>query len=376
MSEVYSYERYHRQMILPGFGEEGQQKLLNAKVFVVGAGGLGCPVLQYLTAAGVGTIGIADDDLVALSNLHRQVLYSVNDIGLSKAERATEILRQLNPEITTIPYNERITTQNALTLFDLFDIIIDGTDNFAARYMINDACVLLKKPLVYGAVSQFEGQVSVFANQNDDDANYRDIFPDPPKEGEVPNCADAGVLGVLPGIVGTMMASETIKMITGLGASLANQLLTYNALTNQVYQFSLSTRREVSSQIPKTVSEFLNTDYEWLCSSTAANEEIDTETFNGLIEKGNVDVIDVREPHELPKADEFPNIKIPLAQLTTDHEIIGSDSVVTFCQTGSRSLKAVKILKSIFGQDKKIYSLRGGILEWKSKIKQHERKKT
>jgi sulfur-carrier protein adenylyltransferase/sulfurtransferase len=376
MNETSLYERYHRQTILPGFGTEGQQKLLSAKVCVVGAGGLGCPVLQYLTAAGVGTIGIVDDDSVALSNLHRQVLYSVNDIGLSKAERAAEILLQLNTEITIVPYNKRITTQNALALFELFDIIIDGTDNFAARYMINDACVLLKKPLVYGAVSQFEGQVSVFKNGNDDDANYRDIFPNPPREDEVLNCAEAGVLGVLPGIVGAMMASETIKMITGLGASLANQLLTYNALTNQVYQFNLSASKENSLQVPKTTSEFLDTDYEWLCSSLGSNEEIDAETFNVLIEKGDVDVIDVREIHELPSVNEFPNIKIPMAQLISNHDVITSASVIVFCQTGSRSLQAAKILKSIFGEDKKIYSLRGGVLEWKSKIEYYERKKT
>ena len=148
-------------MILPGFGEEGQQKLLKAKVLVIGAGGLGCPALQYLAAAGIGTIGIVDDDVVALNNLHRQVLYSVNDIGLSKAERATHSLKQLNPGIKIIPYNERLTVQNALILFDEFDIVIDGTDNFSTRYMINDACVLLNKPLVYGAISQFEGQVSI-----------------------------------------------------------------------------------------------------------------------------------------------------------------------------------------------------------------------
>src|SRR4029079_9591400 len=151
MSDQNLYERYHRQIILPEFGEEGQQKLLKAKILVIGAGGLGCPALQYLTAAGVGTIGVIDDDVVALNNLHRQVLYSVNDIGFSKAERAAEILRQLNPGIKIIPYNERLTTQNALTLLDEFDIIMDGSDNFATRYMINDACVLLKKPLVYGA---------------------------------------------------------------------------------------------------------------------------------------------------------------------------------------------------------------------------------
>jgi sulfur-carrier protein adenylyltransferase/sulfurtransferase len=365
MSNANSYERYHRQTILPGFGEKGQQKLLKAKVLVVGAGGLGCPVLQYLTAAGIGTIGVADDDVVALNNLHRQVLYSVNDIGLSKAERAADILCHLNPEIKIIPYNERLTTRNALLLFGLFDIIIDGTDNFPTRYMINDACVLLKKPLVYGAISQFEGQVSVFMNESDDDVSYRDIFPDPPKEGEILNCAEAGVLGVLPGIIGTMMANETIKIIMGIGASLANQLLTYNALTNEVYQFSLSARSGTRALVPENRSKFLNTDYEWLCASSVTNEEIDAKTFNDLIEKGNVDVIDVRETYELPEANEFQNIKIPLAQLANNTDDIRSDAVITFCQTGNRSLQAAKILKGIFGGKKKIYSLRGGILGWK-----------
>jgi adenylyltransferase/sulfurtransferase len=238
MNDQKLYERYHRQIILPEFGEIGQQKLLKAKVLVIGAGGLGCPALQYLTAAGIGTIGIVDDDVVSLNNLHRQVLYSVNDIGLSKAERAAHILEQLNPDINIIAYNERLENQNAITLFHDFDIVVDGTDNFSTRYMINDACVLLNKPLVYGAISLFEGQVSVFRNQNADDVNYRDIFPDPPKEGEVLNCAEAGVLGVLPGIIGTMMANETIKLLTGIGDSLINQLLTYNALNNQVYQLN------------------------------------------------------------------------------------------------------------------------------------------
>src|SRR6185503_14130502 len=193
MERKESYDRYQRQIILPGFGEESQQKLLKAKILVMGAGGLGCPVLQYLAAAGTGTIGIVDDDVVALNNLHRQVLYSVGDIGLSKAERAAYLLRQLNPEINIIPYNERLTVQNALTLITDFDIIVDGTDNFSTRYLINDACVLLNKPLVYGAISQFEGQVSVFnfrKNSNDEAVNYRDLFPDPPVEDEVLNCAD------------------------------------------------------------------------------------------------------------------------------------------------------------------------------------------
>lgn len=362
------YERYQRQIILPELGEEGQQKLLAAKVLVVGAGGLGCPVLQYLAAAGIGTIGIVDDDIVALNNLHRQVLYSVNDIGLSKAERAADILSQLNPEINIRSYNERLTNENALIFFDEYDIIIDGTDNFSTRYMINDACVLLGKPLVYGAISQFEGQVAVFnVRQNGDvaSANYRDIFPQPPKEDEVLNCAEAGVLGILPGIIGTMMANETIKLITGVGEPLTNQLLTYNALSNQVYQLNITPGVETMSLIPKNEAEFLKTDYIWLCSSAFASAEISVNEFNSLIDNGGVDVIDVREPHEFPEANEFINKKIPLGQLAEHTNELRSETIIIFCQTGKRSLQAMKTLSGIFGDAKKIYSLKGGIIEWK-----------
>jgi len=369
MSDQNIYERYHRQIILPEFGEEAQQKLLKAKVLVIGAGGLGCPALQYLTAAGVGTIGIVDDDVVSLNNLHRQVLYSVNDIGLSKAERAANVLQQLNPEIKIIAYNERLTTQNALILIEDYDIIFDGTDNFSTRYMINDACVLLNKPLVYGAISQFEGQVSVFnpqpPNGSSEAVNYRDLFPNPPRDGEVLNCAEAGVLGVLPGIIGTMMANETIKLITGIGEPLINQLLTYNALNNQVYILNLSARKETRSLIPKNENEFLKTDYEWLCAAPVQQNEIDSEAFNKMIENGNVDVVDVRELHETPTVNEFDHIRIPLAQLADNSSVIRSGNVIAFCQSGKRSLQAAKILNGIFGDTKKVYSLRGGILQWK-----------
>jgi len=369
MSDQNLYERYHRQIILPEFGEVGQQKLLKAKVLVIGAGGLGCPALQYLTAAGVGTIAIIDDDVVALNNLHRQVLYSVNDIGLSKAKRAAHILQQLNPEIKIIAYNQRLATQNALTLIDDFDIIIDGTDNFSTRYMINDACVLLNKPLVYGAISQFEGQVSVFNPQplkgRNEAVNYRDLFPDPPRDGEVLNCAEAGVLGVLPGIIGTMMANETIKLITGIGEPLIDQLFTYNALNNQVYILNLSARKDTRSLIPKDKKEFLKIDYEWLCAAPVQQNEIDSDIFNRMMVKGNIDVIDVRELHEMPTVNEFNHIRIPLAQLGDNTSLIKSDTVIAFCQSGKRSLQAAKILSGIFGDSKKIYSLRGGIVEWK-----------
>jgi len=369
MSDQNLYERYHRQIILPEFGEEGQQKLLRAKVLVIGAGGLGCPALQYLAAAGIGTIGIVDDDVVALNNLHRQVLYSVNDIGVSKAERAKQILQQLNPDIKIISYDERLTTQNALVIIDEFDIVIDGTDNFSTRYMINDACVLLNTPLVYGAISQFEGQVSIFSTQkpegSNEAVNYRDLFPDPPKDGEVLNCAEAGVLGVLPGIIGTMMANETIKLITGIGEALINQLLTYNALNNQTFLLNLSARTETRSLLPKNEQEFLKTDYEWLCAAPVQQAELDPDTFNDMIANGTVDVVDVREPHEMPAVNEFRHIKIPLSQLGDNSSLIRSENVITFCQTGKRSLQAVKILSGIFGEKKKVYSLRGGIVEWK-----------
>jgi len=254
-------------------------------------------------------------------------------------------------------------------IFDEYDIIFDGTDNFSTRYMINDASVLLNKPLVYGAISQFEGQVSVFNPQplkgSDEAVNYRDLFPDPPQDGEVLNCAEAGVLGVLPGIIGTMMANETIKLITGIGEPLINQLLTYNALNNQVYILNLSARKETRSLIPENENEFLKTDYEWLCAAPVQQNEIDPEAFNIMIANGNVDVVDVRELHETPTVNEFDHIRIPLAQLADNSSVIRSGNVIAFCQSGKRSLQAAKILSGIFGDTKKVYSLRGGILQWK-----------
>jgi len=224
---------------------------------------------------------------------------------------------------------------------------------------------LLNKPLVYGAISQFEGQVSVFRNKKEEDVNYRDIFPDPPKDGEVLNCAEAGVLGVLPGIIGTMMANETIKLITSIGEPLIDQLFTYNALNNQVYILKLSARKETRSLIPKDKKEFLKIDYEWLCAAPVQQNEIDSDIFNRMMVKGNIDVIDVRELHEMPTVNEFNHIRVPLAQLADNTSLIKSDTVIAFCQSGKRSLQAAKILSGIFGNNKKIYSLRGGIVEWK-----------
>jgi len=371
MKENKIYDRYQRQIILPEFGEEGQQKLLNAKVLVIGAGGLGCPALQYLAAAGVGTLGIVDDDTVALNNLHRQVLYSVGDIGLSKAERAAEILSQLNPDINIIAFKERLTVENAMEIMQSFDIIIDGTDNFSTRYMINDACVLLGKPLVYAAISQFEGQVAVFCPHplkggSGSGVNYRDLFPEPPKDDEVLNCAEAGVLGILPGIIGTMQASETIKLITGIGTPLINSMWTYNALSNEVYQLKLSAKAQTRSLIPADEDAFKQMNYEWLCASTPTSFEIDSDKFDELLETGGIDIIDVRELHETPEVDEFDHRRIPMQQVETVARDLKSDTIVVFCQTGKRSKQAATLLSGIFGSSKKVYSLSGGIVNWKN----------
>ena len=362
------YERYQRQMILKNFGEAGQHKLLQAKVLVIGAGGLGCPALQYLAAAGVGTLGIVDDDTVALSNLHRQILFSLKDIGYNKAERAAAVLQQLNNEIKIIAFRERFTTQNALTIMEGFDIIIDGTDNFASRYLINDACLLMNKTLIYGAVSQYEGQVAVFnahtLQASEPAVNYRDLFPNPPKENEVLNCAEAGVLGVLPGIIGSMQANETIKLITGIGRPLINYLLTYNALNNQLYEIKLTAQKETALSMPKNKDEFLATEYDWLCAAEKNDYEINYAFFDELLAAGNVDVIDVREADEVPAVNEFFCQRIPLNKIEENIFMIKSNTVVTVCQSGNRSLLAAKTLAGIFGTSKKIYSLQGGINGW------------
>jgi sulfur-carrier protein adenylyltransferase/sulfurtransferase len=356
-------ERYDRQIKLKQLGDAGQQKLLHAKVLVVGAGGLGCPALQYLTATGIGTIGIVDNDSVALTNLHRQPLYSMDDIGCSKAEVATKKLKQLNPEISILTYNTRLDTSNALTIMEPFDIIIDGSDNFPTRYLVNDACVLLNKPLVYGAVSQVEGQAAVF-NYGQQSANYRDLFPQPPKEGEVLNCAEAGVLGVLPGIIGTMLANETIKLITGMGKPLVDRVLIYNALENQFYEIAVQAKKETRSLIPANANAFQSLDYEWLCGSGPSSFEITMEEFEKYIGTPGVVFIDVREPDEIPVVTEFEHSRVPLSVLKTGFKA-PADTIVVFCQSGKRSLEAAKCLSALPRQSTKIFSLKGGIVQWK-----------
>ncbi len=238
-----SDRQYERQVILKEFGKEGQEKLRRARLLAVGAGGLGCAALQYLVAAGVGTIGIVDFDTVDITNLHRQVLYSFEDIGKPKAETAASKLRAMNPDAEIIVYPFTLTQHIALEIIAEFDLVIDCTDNFSSRYMINDACVFLGKPLVFGAVWQFEGQVGVFNLSNENDGyttNYRDLFPNQPDLSRSLSCQEAGVLGVLPGIIGTLQATEAIKIITGIGKPLSNSILTYNALTNSFHEFHVT----------------------------------------------------------------------------------------------------------------------------------------
>lgn len=363
-----SYERYQRQIILKQFGEAGQQKLQQAKVLVVGAGGLGCPALQYLAAAGVGNIGIVDDDIVSLSNLQRQPLYSTFDIGFLKAEKAKHSLTRLNPDIIITAYQERLTPQNALSILPAYDIIIDATDNFASRYLINDACVLLNKVLVFGAVSQFEGQVAVFncADKKNGGVpvNCRDLFPTPPKEDEVLNCAEAGVLGVLPGIIGTMQANETIKLITGMGKPLINSLLTYNALHNSMYDVFLTAQPGTRALIPATANEFAQTDYDWLCASANQQLQINVDTFNSLSDAASVQIIDVREEGELPLPTGFNYSQIPLSVFKQNMGNIKTETIIVFCQTGKRSMQAAQLLVDKYGSTKKIFSLQGGLQNW------------
>lgn len=258
-------DRYFRQLMLDGFGWEAQQKLAKARVLVVGAGGLGCPSLLYLAAAGVGTIGIVDFDLVQGSNLHRQVIFTEDDIGKPKVEQAIQHLQERNSEVEFISYNLMLSPENCFELLDSFDLILDGTDNFSTRYLLNDACFLLRKPLVMGAISQFEGQVSVFRNEVESDVNYRDLFPEPPRSGQVRNCAEAGVLGVLPGLIGTQMANEAIKYIAGIGEPLVNRLFTFNALTNQSNIFELSANPVARKLIPADRNDLEKIDYRVLC---------------------------------------------------------------------------------------------------------------
>jgi len=353
--------RYARHYALKGFGLQAQLKLGQAGVLVIGAGGLGCPALQYLVAAGVGKIGIVDGDRVALSNLQRQVLFDTSDIGEPKATTAARKLRKLNPDITIDAFDVPITTANAFHLLAGYAVVLDCTDNFASRYLINDACVLLKKPVIFAAVARFEGQVAVF-NKTETSANYRDLFPVPPDASEVPDCNEAGVLGVLPGIIGTFQATEAIKLICELDGLLENRLLTFNLLTYESFIIDIQASENIRHAIPATQTAFEAINYDWLCGSALRGiDELNVTEFLEHTANENAAIIDVREPAEMPKL-HFKNKNIPLSGWPENLPEIKEDHLVVFCQSGKRSLKAAKMLQEIFGPNKKISHLRGGVI--------------
>lgn len=349
--------------MLKDFGMEGQEKLSVASVLVAGAGGLGCPALQYLVAAGVGTIGIIDCDKVELSNLQRQTLFTVDDIGRYKAEAATDKLSRLNPEIKIQAFNEKLHCKNAVGIVKKFDMLIDGTDNFATRYMLNDACVLTGKPYIYGAVLRYEGQIGVFNLTEPLSGivtNYRDLFPTAPEPDTVPSCSEAGVLGVVPAVIGSLQAAEAIKIITGIGVPLANRVLTWNVLNNLFYELTISPAEHHTSIAPKTLEEFSSFNYDWFCGFRNDIKEITPSKFNELLQSNNIIVIDVRNPDERP-AVKFDCLKIPLPDFEMEMSKIDvRRPVILFCKTGGRSMKAARLLKNKFVRCE-VYNLDGGI---------------
>lgn len=364
-------QHYSRHLLLPEIGMNGQTKLKAAKILVVGAGGLGAPLLYYLAAAGVGKIGIVDFDAVDETNLQRQILFSVNDIGKPKVEIAKNRLLELNPHIKIKTYNEKLTSENALKIFKNYDIIADGTDNFPTRYLVNDACVLLGKTNVYGSIFRFEGQVSVFnySERNGNfGPNYRDLFPAPPPPDSVPNCAEAGVLGVLPGIIGSLQANEIIKIITGIGEPLSGKLLLFNALTLETQILKIQKNK---NQLP--VKKLI--DYENFCNrkpetgnKQPAIKEISVHEFlQWQKNKNDFQLIDVRQKHEY-EISNLGGLLIPLDEIEKNVEKISrKKNVVVHCRSGKRSASAIKILQEKYGL-KNLFNLSGGILEYQKTV--------
>ncbi|WP_109743823.1 molybdopterin-synthase adenylyltransferase MoeB [Arcicella aurantiaca] len=347
--------RYNRQIILPEIGVEGQQKLLNAHVLVIGAGGLGCPILQYLVAAGVGNIGIVDADVVSISNLQRQILYTVSDVGKQKVVVAKAHLLAQNPEANIDIYPVMLHSSNVLDIFQNYDFVIDGSDNFATRYLVNDACVILKKAFVSGSIFKFEGQISVFNYQNG--PTYRCLYPEPPTVGSVPNCSEIGVIGTLAGIIGTMQAAEAIKIITDAGEVLSGKLLLFDMLTmrSQIIKFkAIESNKEIEELI----------DYQEFCGDFPVEtiQNIDSETLQMWInEQRDFQLIDVRNPHEFER-DNIGGENIPLDDLLENIAQLDLQKLIIFCcQTGLRSAKALELLakNDIKGH---FYHLAGGIV--------------
>jgi molybdopterin/thiamine biosynthesis adenylyltransferase/rhodanese-related sulfurtransferase len=364
--------RYSRHLIMPEVGMDGQLKLKNSKVLLIGTGGLGAPLGLYLAAAGVGRLGLVDFDVVDVTNLQRQVTFGSSDVGKSKAQSARARLSSLNPDIQIETFETKLTSDNALELFKDFDIVVDGTDNFPTRYLVNDACILLGKPNVYGSIFRFEGQVTVFGMP--DGPCYRCLYSEPPPPGLVPSCAEGGVLGVLPGIVGSIQAMETIKLILKSGDSLVGRLLLFDALGMKFRELKL--RKNPNCPVcgtHPTITKLI--DYYQFCGIRGEEadapdlkvpEMLPTELKARLDKGDDIFILDVREPHEY----QICNLKgklIPLGELPRRvHELDSSREIVAHCRSGKRSAEAVDFLKK--AGFRKIHNLTGGILAWSDQV--------
>lgn len=363
--------RYSRHLIMPEVGMEGQLKLKAARVLCIGAGGLGSPLALYLAAAGVGTIGIVDFDVVDFTNLQRQIIHTTADVGRKKLDSAEDKLRAINPNVHVIRYDTRLSSANALELFRNFDVIIDGTDNFPTRYLVNDACVLAGKPNVYGSIFRFEGQVSVFGME--EGPCYRCLYPEPPPPGLVPSCAEGGVLGILPGLVGVMQATEAIKLILGKGEPLVGRLLLVDALAMRFRELKLRKNPDCPAcGTHPTIKELI--DYNEFCGIRGEEKPVDTQVPTISVEElkkrkdagDDLFVLDVREPHEYQICN-IDGYLIPLNDLPKRvNELDSSREIVAHCRSGMRSAKAVEFLRQ--AGFTKVRNLSGGILAWAEKI--------
>ena len=366
--------RYSRHLIMPEVGMDGQLKLKNASVLLVGAGGLGAPLGLYLTAAGIGKIGLVDFDVVDFTNLQRQVIHGTKDVGKKKLDSAFETMADINPHVKLVRHETALSSENALEIFKDYDIIVDGTDNFPTRYLVNDACVLLKKPNVYGSIFRFEGQATVFAYEGG--PCYRCLYPEPPPPGLVPSCAEGGVLGILPGVIGLIQATETVKLILGIGQPLVGRLMLYDALAMKFRELKLRRNPEcpVCGDHP-TVTKLI--DYVEFCGvphveappePVAATGDIEPTEVKAKLDRGDkFTLIDVREPHEFQICRIPGSILIPLGELQKRlGELDPAAEIVAHCKSGVRSGKAVDFLKQ--QGFKRARNMKGGILAWSDKV--------
>ncbi len=365
--------RYSRHLIMPEVGMEGQLKLKQAKVLLVGAGGLGAPLGLYLAAAGIGRIGMVDFDVVDFTNLQRQVIHGTKDVGRKKLDSAFDTMRDINPYVQLDRYETALTSENAFEIFKDYDYVVDGTDNFPTRYLVNDACVLLNKPNVYGSIFRFEGQATVFAYEGG--PCYRCLYPEPPPPGLVPSCAEGGVLGILPGIIGLVQATETVKLILGIGQTLVGRLMLYDALGMKFRELKL--RKNPECPIcgdHRTITKLI--DYQEFCGipnhppveAPAVTGEIDVTEVKAKQDRGDQFVlVDVREPHEYQIARIPGSVLIPLGELPKRlNELNPQDEIVMHCKMGGRSAKAVDLLKQ--NGFTKVINVKGGITAWSDKV--------